>query len=185
MGLVTVAWWGLFVLCVVGLVWSRGRRSAANRAAADETAPEELEPRVPRLPKALQDPAVPAAGAARRPVFSEFEREILAPVLTADVGPDGVRCPGCVDGAVRRYVHRPIRTPEVIEADVWCPSCGRHMTLTGPGDQVDFDDPLAHLDDAQRDEISRDLDEYLGGLDLLWSQGTLPQTLRRRSVSTP
>lgn len=217
MGLVTVAWWALFVACVGGLIWTRTvkRRAAAagiDRDADGDDVPTEDGPLAPRLPKALRDGtgpvpagagppagpplgpgttgsspagAAPAAVPSRRLSFSSFDREVLAPVLTAELGPDGLRCPGCVDGSVRRYVHRSDRTPEQIDADVWCAACRRHMTLSGPGGEVDFDDPLAHLGDDQRATITRDLEDYLHGLDVLWAQGKLPQELRRRSVRTP
>jgi hypothetical protein len=180
MGFVTFAWWAVFVLCVVGLARSRVRRHGSRTAADAEAAAGE--DRGPRLPAALGGTGT--LPAARRPTFSDLDREILAPMLHADLGPDGVRCPGCIDGSVRRYLHRSPAAPGEVVGDVWCASCRRHMTLSGPSEGIAFEDPLAHLDDAARVVIVADTEEYLGGLDVLWSQGRLPQRLDRSSATT-
>ncbi len=237
MGVITVAWWALFVVCVVGLARTRLKkraeraRTSPESDAGDEPAEAlDLGARPgPRLPTALRGPdapppaatasasatttppserptttpspkvaapALPEPAAPALPVapivatrsgrsFAAFDREVLSPVLRADIGAEGVRCPACGDGSIRRYLHRSPTSPGEIEGDVWCTACRRHVSLSGPGDDLEFEDPLDHLDDVRRAEIARDLDDYLGGLDVLWTQGKLPQTLRRGAVRAP
>jgi hypothetical protein len=91
-------------------------------------------------------------------------------------------CPACGKRAVRTYVYRVAgngRRPARISYS-WCANCRRFKGWTGPdlGD-LEFDDPLAGLSPAQRQEAERDIDAFFRRLDTLWESGELPQHFTR------
>lgn len=90
-------------------------------------------------------------------------------------------CPACGHRAVRTYVYRntgPGRTARITYS--WCASCRRFKGWTGPdSDGLKFSDPLESLSQDDRNEMTRDLDEFFKTLDKLWESGELPQRFHR------
>jgi hypothetical protein len=85
-------------------------------------------------------------------------------------------CPSCGEVCLRTYYERSLRrsTP-VLLVQVWCGNCHKFTGSTGPMPEgLMFDDPLAELTEDQRRELG-DVKVLFSTLDLMWSEGRLPQ----------
>lgn len=106
----------------------------------------------------------------------EIARLSTSPTFLAE--PRERTCPVCGNHSVRQYLSVSFRRdrPSLVTY-VWCHRCGHYKGWTGPlPPSLRFDDPLAHLEDHDRDELARDLDTLFGRLDRLWDAGELPQS---------
>ena len=84
-------------------------------------------------------------------------------------------CPRCGDDAVRYYAHHFEDNRSALW--VWCSACHEWSVASNMNLELSFSDPYADASLAEFEQMERS--GWLDRLDGLWSNGQLPQVVRR------